>query len=240
MRTAWNFHSAGQLVFGRGATAQLGGLLARRKLSRAFLVTDPRLQAAGLVERVLQPLRTAQLVVEVFTGGEPEPAVGNGSGRSGSRPRSSARLHPGPGRRQQHGPGEDRRRPADAWRRAGEILRLRQRPRPGPAAGLRADDRRHRQRGLARRRADRHGEPDQGQHAQPVPAAGAGPRRSGPHRRLPPASDRRQRHRRADARDRGLHGDRLTTSSLRRMAAPVAYEGRYPLGAVPGRKGDRS
>jgi alcohol dehydrogenase class IV len=75
VRTAWNFHSAGQIVFGRGASAQLGGLLARRKLGRVFLVTDPRLQAAGLVERVLQPLRAAKIECEVFTGGEPEPAV---------------------------------------------------------------------------------------------------------------------------------------------------------------------
>ena len=75
MRTAWNFHSAGQLVFGRGATAQLGGLLARRHLSRVFIVTDPRLQAAGLIERALQPLRAANIAAEVFTGGEPEPAV---------------------------------------------------------------------------------------------------------------------------------------------------------------------
>jgi alcohol dehydrogenase class IV len=76
MRTAWNFHSAGQLVFGRGSCAQLGGLLARRKLSRLFLVADPRLQAAGLVERVARPLRESGIAVELFTGGEPEPAIG--------------------------------------------------------------------------------------------------------------------------------------------------------------------
>ena len=75
MRSAWNFHSAGQLVFGRGASEQLGQLLARRKLSRIFLVADPRLAAAGLVERVRQPLVAAGLDVHVFTGGEPEPAV---------------------------------------------------------------------------------------------------------------------------------------------------------------------
>jgi alcohol dehydrogenase class IV len=75
MRTAWNFHSAGQLVFGRGAAAQLGALLARRKLGRVFIVTDPRLEAAGLVERVLAPLRAARIAAHVFTGGEPEPSI---------------------------------------------------------------------------------------------------------------------------------------------------------------------
>src|SRR5438876_10103229 len=75
MRTSWNFHSAGQLVFGRGAVAQLGSLVARRKLSRAFVVTDERLTEAGLVERVVEPLTAANVAVQVYRGGEPEPAV---------------------------------------------------------------------------------------------------------------------------------------------------------------------
>lgn len=76
MRSAWNFHSAGQLVFGRGSCALLGSLLARRKLSRLLVVTDPRLVAAGLVERVARPLRESGIAVELFAGGEPEPAIG--------------------------------------------------------------------------------------------------------------------------------------------------------------------
>src|SRR6476661_8512818 len=75
MRTSWTFHSAGQLVFGRGAVAQLGSLVARRKLSRAFVVTDKRLAEAGLVERVVAPLVPASITVEVYDGGEPEPAI---------------------------------------------------------------------------------------------------------------------------------------------------------------------
>jgi len=75
MRTAWNFHSAGQLVFGRGSCAQLGTLLSRRKLARVFVVADPRLQAAGLVEQVSRPLRESGIAAQVFAGGEPEPAV---------------------------------------------------------------------------------------------------------------------------------------------------------------------
>ncbi len=75
MRTAWNFYSAGPLVFGRGSCAQLGTLLARRKLARVFVVTDSRLQAAGLVEQVSRPLREAGIAAELFTGGEPEPAI---------------------------------------------------------------------------------------------------------------------------------------------------------------------
>lgn len=75
MRSAWNFHSAGQLVFGRGATAQLGELVARRKLRRVFLVSDRRLAAAGLVERVLAPLHAAGIETALFDEGEPEPSI---------------------------------------------------------------------------------------------------------------------------------------------------------------------
>jgi alcohol dehydrogenase class IV len=75
MRTAWNFHSAGQLVFGRGAIGQLGLLLGRRKLRRAFIVTDERLVAAGLLERVAAPLAAAKIEAISWSGGEAEPAI---------------------------------------------------------------------------------------------------------------------------------------------------------------------
>jgi alcohol dehydrogenase class IV len=75
MRTSWNFHSAGQLVFGRGAVANLGSEVRRRKLGRVFVVSDERLAAAGLVEEVITPLREADIQFDVFQGGEPEPAI---------------------------------------------------------------------------------------------------------------------------------------------------------------------
>jgi alcohol dehydrogenase class IV len=75
MRTAWSFHSAGQLVFGRGAVLQLGELVRRRNLSRLLLVTDKRLAAAGLVEQVAAPLKSAGVELSIFDEGEPEPSV---------------------------------------------------------------------------------------------------------------------------------------------------------------------
>src|SRR5688572_16963408 len=75
VRTSWSFHSAGQLVFGRGAIADLGRWAARRKWANAFLVTDQRLAAAGLVEQVVAPLKAAGIAVAIFDGGEPEPAI---------------------------------------------------------------------------------------------------------------------------------------------------------------------
>ncbi len=75
MRSSWSFHSAGQLVFGRGAVKQLGSLVKQRKFRRAWVVTDERLIAAGIADRVVQPLSEAGITTEMFRGGEPEPAI---------------------------------------------------------------------------------------------------------------------------------------------------------------------
>ena len=75
MRSSWTFQSAGQLVFGRGAVRRLGSLLAREKLQRVFLVTDQLLIAAQVAAPVLASLAESDVTVEVFGDGEPEPAV---------------------------------------------------------------------------------------------------------------------------------------------------------------------
>jgi alcohol dehydrogenase class IV len=75
MRTTWTFHSASQLLFGRHATRQLGDIAGRLGLRRVFIVTDPILAKAGLVEPVHVPLSEAGVAVEVFFGGEPEPSL---------------------------------------------------------------------------------------------------------------------------------------------------------------------
>jgi alcohol dehydrogenase class IV len=75
MRTTWTFHSAGQLVFGRHATEQLGEVTVGLGVRRLLLVTDHRLVEAGAVDAVLGPLREAGVTCELFTGGEPEPSL---------------------------------------------------------------------------------------------------------------------------------------------------------------------
>jgi alcohol dehydrogenase class IV len=75
MRTTWTFHSAGQLVFGRHATKQLGDIVSRLGARRVMIVTDTVLAKAGLVEPLHVPLSEAGVVVEVFSGGEPEPST---------------------------------------------------------------------------------------------------------------------------------------------------------------------
>jgi alcohol dehydrogenase class IV len=75
MRTTWTFHSAGQLLFGRHATQQLGEVAGRLGVRRVLIVTDPILVKAGLVESVHVPLSESGVVVELFFGGEPEPST---------------------------------------------------------------------------------------------------------------------------------------------------------------------
>jgi alcohol dehydrogenase class IV len=71
----WTFHSAGSLIFGRDAVTRLGGVADRLKARRVFVITDPNLAAAGVVDRVKQPLGDAGVTVGVFDGGKPEPPV---------------------------------------------------------------------------------------------------------------------------------------------------------------------
>ncbi|MBS0264851.1 MAG: iron-containing alcohol dehydrogenase [Planctomycetes bacterium] len=74
-RTTFTFHSAGQLIFGRGAIAQLGEVARRLRVSRVLIVTDGHLVRAGVVERTRGPLVEAGIACEVFDGGLPEPPL---------------------------------------------------------------------------------------------------------------------------------------------------------------------
>jgi alcohol dehydrogenase class IV len=75
MRETWTFHTAGQLLFGRNAARQLGEVAGRLGAKRILVVTDPILLKAGLVNCVELPLTKDGMLVEVFSGGEPEPSL---------------------------------------------------------------------------------------------------------------------------------------------------------------------
>jgi alcohol dehydrogenase len=75
MRETWTFHSAGQLLFGRNATRQLGELARRLRAERLLIVTDSMVARVGLVDRVRAPIEAAGVQVQVFDGGEPEPSI---------------------------------------------------------------------------------------------------------------------------------------------------------------------
>ena len=51
MRGEWRFHSAGEIIFGRGTVRRTGEVVHRLGAKRALLVTDPGLVAAGLHQK---------------------------------------------------------------------------------------------------------------------------------------------------------------------------------------------
>ena len=75
MGATWHFSTAGRLAFGPGAVEQLGELATGHSIRRVVIVTDKNLAKAGLVDKVSQPLRQAQVCVDVFDGGEAEPSI---------------------------------------------------------------------------------------------------------------------------------------------------------------------
>ncbi len=75
MSATWNFFSAGQIIFGRGAVGRLGPWLKSRRWTRALLVSDRWLAQAGVVSHVGKILTNAGVAYYLFDGGMPEPAV---------------------------------------------------------------------------------------------------------------------------------------------------------------------
>ncbi len=75
MRTTWQFHTAGELVFGAEAVRQVTPLLLRRGFGRILIVTDRVLIGHGIADQIVDPLCRAGLSVEVFDEGEPEPTL---------------------------------------------------------------------------------------------------------------------------------------------------------------------
>ncbi|MFO0851059.1 MAG: iron-containing alcohol dehydrogenase [Gemmataceae bacterium] len=73
MNSIWTFHSAGSLVFGRGAVAQVGEIARRRGARRAFVVTDRILASNGVLDQVTASLHVAGVEPVVFDGCVPEP-----------------------------------------------------------------------------------------------------------------------------------------------------------------------
>lgn len=74
-RCFWNFQSAGRLVFGFGAVGHLAQFVQPWKPQRVFVLGDPQLDRAGIMNQVAGPLREAGLTVEVCLEGEPEPTT---------------------------------------------------------------------------------------------------------------------------------------------------------------------
>jgi alcohol dehydrogenase class IV len=75
MRGEWRFHTAGEIIFGRGAVQRTGEAVHRLGAARVLLVTDPALVAAGLHVPVEQALTDAGIAVARFEEGQAKPTV---------------------------------------------------------------------------------------------------------------------------------------------------------------------
>jgi alcohol dehydrogenase class IV len=75
MNGEWRFHSAGEIIFGRGAVQRVGEAVRRLDAQRAMLITDPGLVAADLHEPVERSLASAEVAVDRFEGGRAKPTL---------------------------------------------------------------------------------------------------------------------------------------------------------------------
>lgn len=75
MNMPWTFASAGEIIFGTGALAQLGPLCSGRNWQRALVVSDANLAAAGMVDRASEVLQASGVEACAFTEAEAEPSV---------------------------------------------------------------------------------------------------------------------------------------------------------------------
>jgi alcohol dehydrogenase len=73
LRSVFEFHSAGRIIFGRNAIKQLPQALVPLNVKRVLVITDPILVRIGMLETVLEPLTKAGYDLGLFDGGEPEP-----------------------------------------------------------------------------------------------------------------------------------------------------------------------
>lgn len=75
MRGEWRFHTAGEIIFGRGAVRRTGEAVRRLGAQQALLVTDQALVAAGLNEEVEGSLVSAGVGADRFDGGQAKPTL---------------------------------------------------------------------------------------------------------------------------------------------------------------------
>lgn len=72
---SWQFCTAGRVLFGRGTCRQIGPFAQRLRITRPLIISDEKLAALGLTDRVRQALEGVGCQVRLFTGCEPEPPL---------------------------------------------------------------------------------------------------------------------------------------------------------------------
>ena len=75
MRGEWRFHTAGQIIFGRGSAQRTGKVVQELGVRRALLVTDQAIVAAGLHGPVEHALEEAGIACGRFDDGKAKPTL---------------------------------------------------------------------------------------------------------------------------------------------------------------------
>jgi alcohol dehydrogenase class IV len=75
MRGEWRFHTAGEIIFGRGSVRRTGEAVGRLGAQRVLVVTDQQLVAAGLHESVEGALLDAGIATDRFDHGQAKPTL---------------------------------------------------------------------------------------------------------------------------------------------------------------------
>jgi alcohol dehydrogenase len=75
MRKVWEFSSTQKIVFGQGSINQLNEILQDFKAKRVFVITDPGIKKAGILDNILSVLEKGEFQVEVFAEAQAEPSI---------------------------------------------------------------------------------------------------------------------------------------------------------------------
>jgi alcohol dehydrogenase class IV len=75
MRGEWRFHTAGEIIFGRGAVGRTGEVARRLGTQRVLLITDAGLVDAGAHRATEDALADAGVTVDRFEGSQPKPTL---------------------------------------------------------------------------------------------------------------------------------------------------------------------
>ncbi|MDN3017971.1 iron-containing alcohol dehydrogenase [Paenibacillus sp. BSR1-1] len=75
MRNVWEFASTQRIVFGPGSINQLTEIVAELHAKSVFIITDPGIKKAGILDKVTAALDGSDLKIEIFADAQAEPSI---------------------------------------------------------------------------------------------------------------------------------------------------------------------
>lgn len=75
MSKIWEFHNAGEIIFGEGSVNRLNSLFSKYDAGRILVVTDQGIVKAGILDRTLASINQEQYSIKIYDQGIPEPPI---------------------------------------------------------------------------------------------------------------------------------------------------------------------